>query len=76
MPGVRSAICPVAYITPESIVTLEQLATARRLHNFGAALFGPDLAQWPAFYVEAAAIVDAERISAENERISAERREE
>ena len=72
----KCAICPVAYITPESLVTLEQLATARRLHNFGASLFGPDLTQWPAFYVEAAAIVDAERISAHNERITAERRED
>ena len=71
----KSPICPVAFITPDSLVTLEQIATARRLQSFGASLFGADLTEWPAYYVEAAAIVEAERIAAENERIDAERRE-
>ncbi len=61
--------CPVSFITEESTYLLDLFAVSHCAASFGGmALFGPSLADWPAWAVDAAATLGAAK--QEYERLS------
>lgn len=63
---VATSECPTSLITGESKTWLELEATNRRTKEAaGASLFGPDTAQWPAWWVDVVTTVESARVSIE-----------
>lgn len=54
--------CPVSFIKPDTIETLQHIYRARELKEAsGASLFGTDLSQWPDVWVYAFEAFEHER---------------
>jgi len=54
--------CPVSFITPRSRALIEMFVKASLAHQAtGAALFGPDLSEWPVWAYDAAIVVQEEQ---------------
>jgi hypothetical protein len=69
----RSLDCPVAIITPKSEELLNIFGRASRVHDAsGAALFGPAIAEWPIWAVDAQDQIRVCEIQENNARIEAE----
>jgi len=74
-PG-QIAECPVSYITPKSTQLLQIFSIAGRAHDAsGAALYGPNLSEWPAWAVDAIDAIEQARIDEHNSRVAAEHHE-
>lgn len=70
------ADCPVSIITPESETILNLFARAARAHDAaGISLFGPVLAEWPIWAVDAQDQIRMCEIQENNARLEAERME-
>ena len=73
--GIATAECPVSLITPRSQELLQMYIRAKRVKEAsGAALFGPDQSEWPAWAVDAVDVCELESIRHENAKIEAETR--
>jgi len=69
----RTADCPVASITPQSDQLLKLFARAARTHDAsGAALFGPVLAEWPVWAVDALDTISICEMQESNARLEAQ----
>lgn len=65
--------CPVSIITPESETILNIFARAQRAYDAtGTSLFGPVLAEWPIWAVDALDQIRICEISENNARVEAE----
>lgn len=63
----------MSFVTPHSVELVQIFSRARHATEAsGAALFGPDLSRWPAWAVDAAVVIEQERIRVENARMTAE----
>jgi hypothetical protein len=75
--GLEIQECPRSYITPRSTELVNIFGSAQHATKAsGAALYGPDLAKWPAWAVDACVVLEIERILEHNARIEAQAKEE
>ncbi len=72
-PGIESSDCPASAVDAEIAEllaqVLEDIAAAKAT---GATMYGPRLAEWPAAYVDARRVVEAELNALQNARMKAE----
>ena len=74
---ISSSECPVSLLTtgegPRARRITEQVMWADQAKNAtGAAFGGPDSGQWPAWWFDAVAIIEQQRVAEHNARVEAE----
>lgn len=73
--GVQSVDCPVSEITGESYELVNVFLRSRRLKEAsGTSLFGANLAEWPAWAVDAIDTLELEEMRYQNARMEAQDR--
>ena len=62
VPGYKLSECPVSYITPTSMWLLELVeGNAVAKTELGSSLFGPDTRRYPAWWMDAVAVISSAR---------------